>query len=149
LRIFSAYGEGLKKQLFWDLNKKTRSDKEIELFGTGEETRDFIYIKDLVNLIDLVCKKADFTGETINAANGVEVPIKEVVEQFYKNFPQSIKFSFGGNPRKGDPSKWVADISRIKELGYVQHILCNKDFKITITGYRVYDIVIPTIGGIS
>ncbi len=69
LRIFSAYGNGLKKQLFWDLYQKTKSSKEICLFGTGNETRDFIHVSDIARVIDLVIQKADFEGEAINVAN--------------------------------------------------------------------------------
>ena len=129
LRIFSAYGEGLQKQLFWDLNKKIKSDKDIVLFGTGDETRDFIYIADLVDLIEIVCEKADFKGEAINAANGVEVSIKEVADTFYKNYPIKINFSFGGDSRKGDPSKWVADIQQIEKMGYQQKYTLEEGLK--------------------
>lgn len=48
VRIFSAYGPGLKKQLLWDISCKLLNDGPLHLFGTGEETRDFIYISDLV-----------------------------------------------------------------------------------------------------
>lgn len=129
LRIFSAYGEGLKKQLFWDLNKKTKENDVITLFGTGKETRDFIYIKDLVFLIELVCKKASFKGEAINAANGSEVSIEKVVKTFYQNYSIKVDYSFGGDPRKGDPSKWVADISKIREMGYHQQYSLEKGLK--------------------
>ena len=129
LRIFSAYGEGLKKQLFWDLYKKAQSEKEIVLFGTGKETRDFIYIKDLVNLIEIVCQKTDFKGESINAANGEEVQIEDVVSIFYSYFPDKIKYRFGGDPRKGDPSKWVADIEKIAKMGYTQNFSLEKGLR--------------------
>jgi dTDP-glucose 4,6-dehydratase/UDP-glucose 4-epimerase len=118
LRIFSAYGEGLQKQLFWDLHKKTLSNESIVLFGTGEETRDFIYIKDLVRLIEIVCEKGSFEGDALNAANGQEISIAEAVETFYQFYPKKIDCFFGGNIRQGDPSKWVADITKINEMGF-------------------------------
>jgi len=42
LRVFSAYGPGLRKQIFWDLYQKTNSSSTIEIFGTGKKSRDFI-----------------------------------------------------------------------------------------------------------
>ena len=42
-RVFSAYGAGLKKQLFWDLYKKSQTQTNITLFGTGNETREYIH----------------------------------------------------------------------------------------------------------
>ena len=60
LRIFSAYGPGLQKQLFWDLYQKHTSKKPIVLYGTGQESRDFIFIDDVIQAIALVLEKASF-----------------------------------------------------------------------------------------
>ncbi|MCD5380377.1 NAD-dependent epimerase/dehydratase family protein [Candidatus Gracilibacteria bacterium] len=122
LRIFSAYGEGLKKQLFWDLYKKVVQNKEISLFGTGEESRDFIHVDDLIQTIALVILHAGFKGEAINIANGEEIYINDAVRLFYQNFSESIDFVFSGSERKGDPSNWVADISLIRSFGYKQTV---------------------------
>jgi UDP-glucose 4-epimerase len=118
LRIFSAYGEGLKKQLFWDLYTKTKGQQNITLFGTGRESRDFIYILDLLNAIEIVSIKGDFEGEVINIANGEEVFIEDCVTKFYNNFDNLVNFQFSGEGRPGDPNNWIADISTLKSLGY-------------------------------
>ena len=117
-RIFSAYGEGLKKQLFWDLHKKALNKKSIELWGTGNETRDFIYIKDLVKIINLAIEKADFKGEVINIANGTEIKIKDAVQIFYNTYKPEIESYFNNKVRQGDPVNWCADISILKKWGY-------------------------------
>ena len=122
LRIFSAYGIGLKKQLFWDLYKKYKSGNKIELFGTGDESRDFINIEDLVIAINKVIEKGVFNGKSINIANGIEIKIKEVVKQFYQLIDSDISFSFIGQSRKGDPNNWVANIDDLESLGYSQSI---------------------------
>ncbi|WP_299226454.1 NAD(P)-dependent oxidoreductase [uncultured Psychroserpens sp.] len=118
LRIFSAYGEGLKKQLFWDLYKKGSNENKVKLFGTGKESRDFIHVKDLVKAIDLVIEKASFLNDTINVSNGNEVLIPDAVSLFYKYFKPEISISFKGEAREGDPNNWVADISKLKSFGY-------------------------------
>ena len=123
LRIFSAYGEGLKKQLFWDLFQKTKSSENISLFGTGKESRDFIYIDDLVNAIYLVAQNAEFKGQAINVANGTEILIEDCVKIFYSFFDKPVHFCFKGQGRAGDPNNWVADIPTLKQLGYQQQ--CN------------------------
>lgn len=129
IRIFSAYGEGLYKQLFYDLYRKTISGKKIDLFGTGKESRDFIHVLDIVKVIDLVDRKGVFTGGCLNVANGEEWRIEEVVKFFYDNFPKEIEYDFSGQERKGDPSNWVADISAIKKLGYVPTISLKNGLK--------------------
>jgi dTDP-glucose 4,6-dehydratase/UDP-glucose 4-epimerase len=118
LRIFSAYGEGLKKQLFWDLYKKTKDQQNITLYGTGKESRDFIYILDLINAIELIANRAGFHGEVINIANGEEVFIEDCVTKFYNNFDTPVDYQFSGHGRAGDPNNWIADISTLKSLGY-------------------------------
>lgn len=118
LRIFSAYGEGLKKQLFWDLHKKAEAANTVDLFGSGKESRDFIYIGDLVRLIEIVAKKSTFKAEVINAANGIETSISEAAATFLKHWKPEADINFTGKERKGDPNRWVADISKAKAMGY-------------------------------
>ncbi len=118
LRIFSVFGEGLKKQLFWDLYQKIKSRNDFTLFGTGEESRDFIHVQDLVNAIELIAKKVSFKANIINVANGKEVKIKDAVKTFLKLFNNGVSYSFTGENRKGDPLNWRADICQLTELGY-------------------------------
>ncbi|SEQ18438.1 NAD-dependent epimerase/dehydratase family protein [Neolewinella agarilytica] len=129
LRIFSAFGDGLRKQLFWDLYQKGRSGNKVTLWGTGMESRDFIHVDDIIQIIDLVIKKGSFSGEAINVANGKEILIKDIVRTFYGCFPEEIDYEFGGQGRKGDPNNWVADISLIKQLGYRQEVSLKDGLK--------------------
>lgn len=118
LRPFSVYGEGIRKQLFWDLHQKSLSGEEISLYGTGRESRDFIHVEDLVRAVYFVAQSTAFAGESINVANGEEIFISEVVGWFYQNYPYTVDYKFRGEGREGDPINWVADISIIKECGY-------------------------------
>lgn len=120
LRIFSAYGDGLKKQLFWDLFQKSKNTRIVKLYGTGKESRDFIHVKDLVEIIHLVAQQETFVYPIINVGNGEEIFISNVVKTFFELMENDTQYEFGGQERKGDPINWVADISRIKELGYKQ-----------------------------
>lgn len=129
LRIFSAYGEGLKKQLFWDLAQKIQVNNTINLFGTGEESRDFIHVSDLIRAIDIIISKSNFNGEQINVANGEEIPIKEVVACFYNNWNEKIDYLFSGQERKGDPNNWVADISILKSMGYKSEVTVQEGLR--------------------
>lgn len=122
VRIFSAYGPRLKKQLFWDMYTKFCQSDSIELWGTGNESRDFIYISDLVSAIDLVINKCDFTGNKVNLANGKQITIREVSDTFIRVLGTSKAVRFSGEERKGDPINWEADISELKHWGYTQKI---------------------------
>lgn len=126
VRIFSAYGEGLKKQLFWDLFHKKLEGGTIKLFGTGRESRDFIHVKDLAYAIQLILEKASFQAEVINIANGDEITIKECVDCFYGFFPIKPTYTFTGVEREGDPVNWKADITLLKEMGYKKTITLSE-----------------------
>ncbi len=118
LRIFSAYGPRLKKQLFWDMYNKVTTQKNLVLWGTGKESRDFIYINDLVRIIALVIEKGEFNGKVYNAANGEQRRIVEVADVFVRILGTQTTITFNNEVRKGDPLNWEADITSIKELGY-------------------------------
>ncbi|HEX8517699.1 MAG TPA: SDR family oxidoreductase [Bacteroidia bacterium] len=120
LRVFSAFGEGLKKQLFWDLYQKSKLSSSIKLFGTGQESRDFIYIRDLVNAVDLIMRNAKFEGESFNIANGDEVTVKEAASEFLAGIGWNGKLEFSGEVKAGDPLNWCADIRKTGAIGYVQ-----------------------------
>jgi UDP-glucose 4-epimerase len=122
LRVFSAYGPGLRKQLFWDLVQKVRISETVELFGSGIESRDFIYIDDLVSAIDIVISNASFTGEAINVAGGKEINIKYAAETFLNLFKPGVELKFSGIAKPGDPLNWEADISKLKSLGFVPRV---------------------------
>jgi dTDP-glucose 4,6-dehydratase/UDP-glucose 4-epimerase len=118
LRIFSVYGPGLKKQLFWDLYSKAKSGVPFSLFGTGDESRDYIYILDLVRVIEMIAQHSAFNADIINVANGVEILIKDVVSIFFGLFDHEIRYSFSGETREGDPVNWMADITKLVSYGY-------------------------------
>jgi UDP-glucose 4-epimerase len=118
LRIFSAYGPGLKKQLFWDVFAKASKSDEVVLFGTGYETRDFIFIDDLVDAIIKCLENASFEGEVINIANGKELSIRMVVSIFLENFMEKKEVTFTGRNKIGDPEKWCADIRLLQSFHY-------------------------------
>ncbi|UFH30874.1 NAD-dependent epimerase/dehydratase family protein [Chryseobacterium sp. C-71] len=122
LRIFSAYGVGLQKQLLWDISQKVKFQKDIELYGTGRETRDFINVEDILQSIELVIHNGDFNADVYNIANGVQVKIKDIAELILKELDFKGNLSFSGHEREGDPLYWVADITKLKTLGYTQQI---------------------------
>lgn len=130
LRIFSAYGNRQKKLLLWDLHEKIQKSKDkIVLFGTGNESRDFIHIEDIAQQISLAITHANFKGEAINVANGIEVKIDEIVRMYQKYYPKDFDYKFNGETRKGDPLRWQADISKMRDWGYTRKIEINNGIK--------------------
>ena len=119
LRIFSAFGPGLKKQIFWDWFCKSQNQEIVSLYGNGNESRDYIYIDDLVTIIDLAINFSVFDGSCINVANGKEIFIKDIADVFFKKLHK--EYFFNGNAKSVDPLNWRADIEVIKLWGYESH----------------------------
>lgn len=118
LRVFSVYGEFLRKQLFWDIYQKTLRSRQIELFGTGDETRDFIYINDLLKALSCIIKNERFEAQPINIASGAEISIKQASSLFCQGLGNDIKIAFNNISKPGDPLRWRADITLLKQLGF-------------------------------
>lgn len=130
LRLFSVYGNGQNKMLFWDLHQKIKdSNNEVVLFGTGKESRDFIHLEDLFVQILLAMENSNFNGEVVNVANGKEVRVVEVVQIFQMYYPKKFSFNFSGESRIGDPLNWCADISTMKNWGYQQKVGIEEGLK--------------------
>ena len=92
--------------------------KPLELKGTGEETRDFIHAEDVARAARVIAEKAPAGGEVYNVATETETSIREAAEMICSHFPGSEAPSFGGRSIQGDPQRWQADCSRIRELGF-------------------------------
>lgn len=129
LRIFSAYGPGLKKQLLWDLYNKLQHDVTPTLWGTGEESRDFVHVDDIVRIIELSIDNSTFEAQCVNAANGRQVFIREIVKLYTENVSSNKEITFNQEKRSGDPINWEADISTVKEWGYVQKVPLEQGVK--------------------
>ena len=122
IRIFSAYGVGLHKQLLWDIYQKYEKSGEISLFGTGKESRDFIHVLDIMQAIRLIL---NYEGgeEVFNVANGEEVSIAEIAAIYAKKLGEGQRIvRFNGETKVGDPLNWRADISLLKSLGYKKSV---------------------------
>lgn len=129
LRIFSAFGPRLKKQLFWDMYNKFTKQNSITLWGTGKESRDFIYVDDIIRIIDLAITHSKFDGECVNVANGKQETIESVAAAFVKLLNSSKPVAFNNEVRKGDPLNWEANIDTIKSWGYQQSVTLENGIK--------------------
>ncbi len=118
VRIFSAYGDGLRKQLLWDIFKKANSSELLRLHGTGGETRDFIHSSDICRAFTLLFEKGRFDASVYNLGTGRETQVRTVSELMLRYLKREIPTVFNGDVRPGDPRHWRAEISRLESLGY-------------------------------
>jgi len=117
--------------LFWDIYQKSKHDKIIKLLGSGNETRDFIYIDDLIEAIKTILSKSEFKGESINVGSEKNYTIKEAASVFCGIIDSSLRMEFSHKTREGDPSAMRGDFSLLKNLGFTP---CT-DLKTGLTNY--------------
>lgn len=86
IRPFSIYGPGLRKQIFWDLCKKSSLGGEIEVHGKGDETRDYVYIDDMVNAIIHLMQKTWNSYNVLDIGSTEHTSIREVCELIAHEF---------------------------------------------------------------
>ncbi len=118
VRIFSAYGCGLRRQVLWDICQKALRSQSFELSGTGDETRDFIDARDVAQAVRIVSERAAFAAEAYNLASGQETRIADLARAVVEALGTRREFRFSGIPRAGDPLRWCADVTRMSTLGY-------------------------------
>ena len=118
-RIFSAYGAGLRRQVMWDITHKALTQPEVQLQGTGQESRDFIHVEDIARGIEIMLEKAHLNGEAYNLAGGRETPIARLAELILYHLGIPITPVFSGELPPGTPKQWRADIGKIQSLGFV------------------------------
>lgn len=119
LRLFSVYGPGQRKQVVYDLMGKLMADPHrLEVHGTGLESRDFLHVEDVVDAALLVMTSGQLTGEVYNVASGESLDIQTLVEAIAETLQVRPKVQFTGRLRPGDARVWVADIGRLRSLGF-------------------------------
>lgn len=119
LRYFPAYGPRQRKQVVYDLINKIRATPErIEVFGTGRELRDLCFVDDIAAATIVAADRAPARGEACNVGSGTMVSIAELVAQVARAMGCAPDVAFTGSVRPGDSERMVADISRLRALGY-------------------------------
>ncbi|MBP1910661.1 SDR family oxidoreductase [Methanolobus bombayensis] len=88
------------------------------IFGDGEQSRDFSYVKHVVAANILSCE-SDETG-IFNIACGRRITINELVAYINEILGKDVKSEFV-DPRPGDIKHSLADISRAGKFGYNPH----------------------------
>ena len=119
MRLFSVYGPRQKKQIIYDFMVKMDEDPEkLEIFGDGKQTRDLVYVKDVVNAAIAIWEHGELRGEVYNIATGCEFTTTEIAMKMSAVMNCEPELIYTGNLRGGDAEKWRGDIGRLTGLGF-------------------------------
>jgi len=128
VRLFSVYGTELKKQLLWDSCNKFMTGKK-EFFGTGNETRDWISVKDVVKLMYTLANNASSDVPIVNGGTGEAVKIADIIRFLGSQFPGSSTAVFNGKGRAGDPEHTLADTTSARAMGWKPEVFWQEGIK--------------------
>ena len=93
-----------------------KNNKGINIFEDGLESRDFVYIDDVVRATFLGIDNAAADGQVFNVGTGVPITVSEVAGQLLQNYQVQVPVQVTGNFRLGDIRHNFADITKIENL---------------------------------
>lgn len=121
-RFFNVYGPNQNPNSPYSgfisiLVDRLRENTELTIFGDGEQSRDFVYIEDVIQALLLIATSEQSFGEVYNVGTRVKNSINDLTKfaQKFTNKELSIKFD---DVRQGDIKDSVSDISKLKDIGY-------------------------------
>ena len=98
---------------------RIKNGNNINIFEDGKESRDFVYISDVVDATILGIEKEEANYQFFNVGTGINTDVLTVAETLKRLYQSDIEINISGNFRLGDIRHNFADISKIKKLlGY-------------------------------
>ena len=121
-RFFNVYGPKQNPSSPYSgvlslINDAAKNNTEFTVFGDGGQTRDFVYIDDVVQALELLMLNSEAVHDVFNVATGEGTSLRDVISIFKKISGTNFKVNFS-EPRDGDIKNSVADIKKISRLGY-------------------------------
>jgi UDP-glucose 4-epimerase len=90
--------------------RRILNKEPIEIFGDGEQTRDFIFVRDTAEIILKVYENEETRGKVINLATGIETSVNTLVRQLCKVMEAPNHPILHTNPRPGDVRRHCGDV---------------------------------------
>ena len=133
LRLNNIYGHGqdmnnLKQGMISIYLSQALKKNNIEVKGSTERYRDFMYIEDVVNIWKIISRKKTIKNMTFNVGTGKKTKVKTVLSLIKNNF-KGLK-TYVTSPTRGDQFGNQVDISKLKKkLNYKKFINLKSGLK--------------------
>lgn len=121
LRFQNVYGPGqsLKNPYTGILSifsTRIQNLKNITIFEDGLESRDFVYISDVIESLILAIENKDVINDVFNIGSGVGTSVESITKLLVDEFDSSINYKISGNYRLGDIRHNIADYTKAKKI---------------------------------
>ena len=147
LRFGNVYGplSGKKDSVIAKFIKQALAGEPVEIYGDGTQTRDFIYVEDLIKAIRLVATTRNIGGETFQIATSREHTVNEVAELINFELEKQNQISMNivySQPRKGDVSRNYSDTSKAKRiLGWKSDMRLQKGIELIVSWFNTNNLI--------
>jgi nucleoside-diphosphate-sugar epimerase len=123
LRFFNVYGSrqvvGPYGGVIMKFIDRLKRGEEPIIYGDGEQTRDFVFVGDVVDACLRAMRVKNCVGDIFNIGCGVETPINRLADVLVELFGTCDVKPVHGEPRAGDIRRSYADLSKTERLlGY-------------------------------
>ena len=120
LRIFNAYGPGQSLPPAYppvvpQFMMRIIQGGSMVVFGEGSQTRDYVYIDDVVDALISAGERTDVDGEVINIGSGVETSVNELIT-LIENVTNRKAHVIHNIEQSGGVRRLVADIEKAERL---------------------------------
>lgn len=137
LRVFNAYGPGQiipasHAPVIPQFVKQALGGGSLVVFGDGEQTRDFVYVDDVVEALVAAATARGVNRAIINVGSGQETSINELVDKVARATEREVS-SIHSSAQSGGVSRLVADTGLAKEkLGYEPKVNIDEGLKLLL-----------------
>ena len=109
---------------------RIKNGNDINIFEDGKESRDFVYIDDVVDATILGIEKDEANYEVFNVGLGLAIDVNKVASTSVKEYKSNSKISISGNYRLGDIKDNYADLTKIQtKLGFKPKVSFEEGIK--------------------
>lgn len=107
-----------------------KNGNDINIFEDGNESRDFVYVSDVVDATILGIEKDEANNEVFNVGMGKAIDVTTVAKTLVNIYKSNTKIIISGNYRLGDIRNNYADLSKIRaKLGFIPKISFDDGIK--------------------
>ena len=111
---YCSYDEKTSQVIPALICKSLKSEKTLEIWGSGQQYRDFIYVDDVVNALILMSEKGMNKG-VIQVGTGKPITIKTIGELLVNFNDKNLSIAYNKNKPEGDFGR-LAVINKAKEI---------------------------------
>jgi len=120
LRIFNAYGPGqplppVHAPVIPQVMRQILGGGSVIVYGDGSQSRDFVYIDDVVEALIQAATASDIDQQIINVGSGVETPVHSLIDQMAKVVGVKANVLYNSEV-SGGIARLVADLQKAREL---------------------------------